>query len=121
MRAPNNKPTEKAEKRLAGQDDILGEENSPMAEMDINTLLKTLLDNEPIQNKATPVASKHIHTENDMLNIRAIVSEYFDSFLILGYSIDGKRVVIKKCDNDKDEDSLVEVLRFVFMKMIQGN
>lgn len=115
MRAPNNKPTQKTEERLADTaNDVT--ELPPVKEIDITTLLQELLGEEDVLS----IASKRLDSAEDITNIKAILSEYFESFLIMGYGVEGKRILIKHSQNEKDEDSLVEMLRFVFMKMIQG-
>ncbi len=118
MRAPNNKPTEKTEQRLAEEERLL---NSKPIKMDIGSILENLFEDEKVQEEILAEASKRLDTEESINNVKYILSEFFNSFLVLGYGVDGERIIIKKCDSDKDDDSLIEILRHVFMKTIQGN
>ena len=52
--------------------------------------------------------------------IKAILSEYLNCFALIGYDLEGKRIVIKWSPNDKSEDSLVELIRCIFLNIAQN-
>ena len=52
--------------------------------------------------------------------IKNILSEYFNCFALIGYDINGKRVVCKWTASDQHEDSLIELLRCVFMNIVNN-
>jgi hypothetical protein len=58
---------------------------------------------------------------SDFNNLVAINSEWLDSFIILGYNIDGDEVVISKSYTDKDYNSLMLLLKKVFINLFMKN
>ena len=133
MRAPNNKPTEKTKRRIKQERKRLlrnkmppqtpsqtPSEPSQYVEMDFNNLVQSMLDREEIQKELTKEATKRLDTQQSIEIVKNILSEYFTSFLVLGYGVDGNRVIIKNTITDMDEDSLIEMLRYVFMRMINN-
>jgi len=119
MRAPYNKPTEKTKKRLASKTLSKASELGPL-EIDINTLVEKMLGSKNIQEEILRTATKRLQTKDEIDNLKAILSEYLDSFILLGYGVEGNRVIIKHTKTSKDEDSIIEMFRFVFMRMVQG-
>lgn len=129
MRSPTNKPTEKAIKRITNEK--TSSTNTPIlnnkvpvnpqniVEIDINKLLKSMINEEISQDTYTMNATKSLSTEQDIQTLKQILAEYFDSFMVLGYGINGNRIIIRYTKTDKDEDSLLEMLRHVFMRTIQ--
>jgi hypothetical protein len=96
------------------------EEQVPLIEVDAN-MMKELL----AQAAMTPAAKaerikKHINDQKDAEAIRSVIQEYFTSFILVGYSVDNKRLIVKSTNSDKDEDALLEELRFVCFKLSGG-
>ncbi len=56
----------------------------------------------------------------DLSILKGINEEYLDSFLLLGYTIDGERTVIQSYKNPKDKDALMEFLKIIFLQNHQG-
>ena len=78
-----------------------------------------MINEEISQDTYTMNATKSLSTEQDIQTLKQILAEYFDSFMVLGYGINGNRIIIRYTKTDKDEDSLLEMLRHVFMRTIQ--
>lgn len=57
----------------------------------------------------------------DLGLLKAIISEYLDSFLVFGYNLDGERVILQNFSKAKDRDALMEFLKIVFIKQQQEN
>ena len=119
MRAPNNKPTEKTEKRLSQNHNLSSD--TKYIELDINTLIQQMFNTPDVKNEITKQATKRLNTQQSATMVKNILSEYFNSFMLLGYGVDGDRVIIKNTTTDMEEDSLVELVRYVFMRMMQGS
>jgi len=119
MRAPYNKPTPKTKKRLASGTLKEASEYGPL-EIDINALVEKMLGSESVQEELLKTATKRLQTKDEVDMIKAILSEYLDAYMILGYGVDGKRVIVKSTKTNQDEDSIIEMLRFVFMRMVQS-
>lgn len=69
---------------------------------------------------------KDNHFENkiisrDLTLLKSIITEYLDSFLLIGYSLEGHRVVIQSCSSSKDKDALGEFLKNIFIQQQQNN
>lgn len=56
----------------------------------------------------------------DLSILKGINEEYLDSFLLLGYTIDGERTVIQSYKSPKDKDALMEFLKIIFLQNHQG-
>lgn len=56
----------------------------------------------------------------DPMMIKNILSEYMSCFAVLGYDINGNRIIIKWSPNDQAEDSLVELVRLIFVNIASG-
>jgi hypothetical protein len=48
------------------------------------------------------------------------VEEYLSSFLLLGYTMDGERVILQGYESPKDKDAVMEFLKNVFIQQHQG-
>lgn len=57
----------------------------------------------------------------DLGLLKSIITEYLDSFILFGYSIDGERVIIQNFAKSKDRDALMEFLKIIFFKQQQEN
>ncbi len=57
----------------------------------------------------------------DLYSLDAVVSEYLQSFMILGYDINGERVCITHAENISARDALIEHLRSTFFNVMNGN
>jgi hypothetical protein len=57
----------------------------------------------------------------DLGLLKAIITEYLDSFILFGYNIDGERVILQNFNKAKDRDALMEFLKIVFIKQQQEN
>ena len=121
MRAPYNKPTEKTEKRISKKPPIPISQNNNLSlvELDLPSLIEKVLQDEHIQDEIHIEATKRLNTEESIKSVKAILSEYFDSFMVLGYDVDGDRLIVKHTKTDRDDDSMLEMLRYVFMTMLQ--
>jgi len=52
----------------------------------------------------------------DLSILKSINEEYLDSFLVLGYTLEGERVILQSYSNPKDKDALMEFLKVVFIQ-----
>lgn len=86
--------------------------------MDLSALLQSVLQNEEMQEKIIYEANKQLDSEESIDMVRTILSEYFSSFILLGYDVNGDRKIIKLSNNDRDEDSIIELLRYVMMRIL---
>lgn len=57
----------------------------------------------------------------DLTLLKSIISEYLDSYLLLGYSMEGQRIVIQSFNTAKDKDALMEFLKNIFIQQQQNN
>jgi hypothetical protein len=58
---------------------------------------------------------------SDYNNLVSINSEWLDSFFILGYNLEGDEVFISKQNNIKDYNSLLTLLKKVFINLVIKN
>jgi len=56
----------------------------------------------------------------DLELLSSIITEYMDSFIMLGYNLEGERVVIQHYHKPKDRDAMMEFLKIVFFKYQNG-
>lgn len=89
-------------------------------EMDLTHLLQNFLVDSNFQEEIIKNATKELDSENAIAMVKNILSEYFTSFMLLGYDINGDRKVIKLAKTDRDEDSIIELLRYVMIRIIGG-
>jgi hypothetical protein len=69
---------------------------------------------------------KDNHTQNaiamrDLGLLKAIVSEYLDSFIVFGYTLEGERVILQNYEKARDRDAIMEFLKTIFIKQQQEN
>lgn len=57
----------------------------------------------------------------DLGLLKSIITEYLDSFLLFGYSLDGERVILQSFNKARDRDAIMEFLKIVFIKQQQEN
>lgn len=57
----------------------------------------------------------------DLGLLKSIITEYLDSFILFGYSLDGERVILQNFVKSKDRDALMEFLKIIFLKQQQEN
>jgi tRNA G37 N-methylase Trm5 len=65
--------------------------------------------------------TQHQTALRDLNLLKSIITEYLDSFILFGYSIDGERVIIQNFEKSKDRDALMEFLKIIFFKQQQDN
>lgn len=58
---------------------------------------------------------------SDVNNLISINSEWLDSFIIMGYDLNGDEFVISKSYTDKDYNSLMLLLKKVFINLFMKN
>jgi hypothetical protein len=56
----------------------------------------------------------------DLTILKGIIEEYLNSFIVLGYTIEGERVILQSYGSPKDKDALMEFLKNVFIQQHQG-
>lgn len=56
----------------------------------------------------------------DLGILKGINEEYLDSFLVLGYTMDGERVIMQSYKSPKEKDALMEFLKVVFLQNHHG-
>jgi len=82
------------------------------------TILKEAIKKQlAIENKI----ARPIDTNQDVKELVARNSEYLDCFLIIGYDLDGNRIIIKKADSAQQNDSLNESLRYTLYRTLGGD
>ena len=58
--------------------------------------------------------------ENDVRNISNYLSEYLDTFIVLGYDLEGNRIVFRNHkDSSLKQDALFKLLEQTFIKFVQ--
>jgi hypothetical protein len=57
----------------------------------------------------------------DLTLLRSIITEYMDSYILLGYNLEGQRVVIQNFNSPKDKDALMEFFKNLFIQQQQSN
>lgn len=57
---------------------------------------------------------------SDLQHLDAIVAEYLQSFMILGYDINGERICITHAATPAARDSLIEHLRSTFLNIMNN-
>lgn len=82
-------------------------------------MLKSLVENQLDSEELEQYNSK-ADIQKDMLSLNSVIQEYLSSFVVMGYTLDGTRITIKNTQNDRDEDALIEQLRFIFLRTMGG-
>lgn len=54
----------------------------------------------------------------DLEQLDTVITEYLDTFMLLGYDINGEKVIIMHATNPHDRDALVEHLRTTLLGII---
>jgi hypothetical protein len=57
----------------------------------------------------------------DLTILKGIITEYLDTFMIMGYNIDGERVVIQHFNSHRDRDAIMEFFKNLFIQQQQNN
>jgi hypothetical protein len=57
----------------------------------------------------------------DISILKNALVEYLDSFLVLGYTMEGDRIVMQHFKTPKDRDAIVEFLKTIFLKQQHEN
>jgi len=57
----------------------------------------------------------------DLTVLKGIITEYLDTFMIMGYNVDGERVVIQHFNSHRDRDAIMEFLKNLFIQQQQNN
>ena len=60
------------------------------------------------------------HKLKDLYHLDTIVEEYLQSYMILGYDINGEKVCITHAKTPAERDSLIEHLRTTFIGIMNG-
>lgn len=58
------------------------------------------------------------HKEKDLEHLDSLVSEYLDTFMILGYDPNGEKALIMHARSHHDKDALIEHLRTTLLGFI---
>lgn len=133
MKAPILLPTEKEKTimRLETQKSVSSltnptpivnpnQDSKRKVEVNIDNVVEYILRQDGVKEGIQLEANKQIDTEDSIKKIRATLSEYLNSYLFLGYDINRNRIIVRETKNDQDEDSLIEMLRFVFFRIVNG-
>lgn len=83
-------------------------------------MLEKLLDNQA-DSKLIREYKDQADIEKNMSILKSLVEEYLGSFIILGYTIDGTRITIKNVQNDRDDDALIEQLRYLLLQIMNNS
>lgn len=59
--------------------------------------------------------------KRDISILKNSLVEYLDSFLVLGYTMEGDRIVMQHFKTPKDRDAIVEFLKTIFLKQQHEN
>jgi hypothetical protein len=59
--------------------------------------------------------------KRDFNMLKDHITEYLDSYLLLGYTMNGDRIVIQTFKTAKDRDAIVEFLKTIFIKQQNEN
>lgn len=57
----------------------------------------------------------------DLTLLKSIVSEYLDTFIVFGYTLEGERVILQNYQKARDRDAMMEFLKTIFIKQQQEN
>ena len=62
-------------------------------------------------NQAETNRRRNLETLNDYVTLEQTVTEFLDTFLLIGYNLQGQRVIVQHCSNNRDQDALIELVR----------
>lgn len=54
--------------------------------------------------------------ERDYLLLKSVITEYLDSYILLGYNTNGERILIQHAPAAKDQDAILEFLKNIFIQ-----
>ena len=57
----------------------------------------------------------------DLTVLKSIITEYLDTFMLMGYNTDGERVIIQHFNSHRDKDAVMEFLKNLFIQQQQNN
>lgn len=57
----------------------------------------------------------------DLTVLKTIITEYLDTFMLMGYNVDGERIVIQHFNSHRDRDAIMEFLKNLFIQQQQNN
>ena len=129
MKTPENNPNRKSKKTTKLDAPTQSVSPTPAAPTPITPEVKLIEIDDKMMNEIIEKAShniksekikRHINDQRDAEAIRSVIQEYFTSFILIGYSVDNKRLIVKSTNSDKDEDALLEELRYVCFKLSGG-
>lgn len=64
----------------------------------------------------TTIARKQVH--GDLKVLDAVIAEYLKCFIVLGYDLEGHKLVISHATNQIEKDALTEHLKGLMMRMV---
>lgn len=93
--------------------------------IDLQKKVFDAVHNLELQRSLDKMLKQHVH-ENQIIKrdfsiLKDAITEYLDSFLVLGYSLDGDRIVIQHFKSPKDKDAIVEFMKNIFLKQQNEN
>jgi hypothetical protein len=57
----------------------------------------------------------------DLNILKSLITEYLDTFMLMGYNVDGERIVIQHFNTHRDRDAIMEFLKNLFIQQQQNN
>jgi hypothetical protein len=84
----------------------------------LNKLNKWLQDNS-LTSPAELTRKRNIENMDDYITLEQTVTEFLDTFLLIGYNLEGQRVMIQHTRNNRDQDALIELLRNIAVMPIK--
>ncbi len=112
------KESASSSKSVTKQSSPKGEDSCPVSkaeQLSINQLIAQTLvryKNEQIQDKKSKF--------KEISHLATMCEEYLSSFALIGYSIEGEKVVVFNHPTPKDEAALSELLRSIFIGLINN-
>jgi hypothetical protein len=92
-------------------------ENLPKLDADIIKELNAKIS-DAIKAEIINKQKENTKTENDYLILQKIVTEYLKSFIIIGYTFEGKQVTISCMKNQEEINAMFENVRQIFLKFM---
>lgn len=115
--ATNKKTNKKDQVYMNTQDSLSG---VPVNSQDIEKKLYDALNSVELKKSMDrwlkTNEGKHSVVLRDLSILRGIIEEYLSSFLLLGYTMDGERVILQGYETPKDKDAVMEFLKNVFIQ-----
>ncbi len=97
-------------------------------EVDMNAVAKKIFDevnNKELQKSLDRWLKEHQSQRavamRDLELLKSITSEYLESFIVFGYTLDGERVILQNYQKARDRDAIMEFLKTIFIKQQQEN